>query len=99
MYDDWVLLGYKIGITNLEPEQRLKQIQHKSELHHSIVWSFKLTDGGFIRKLEKVIHDECYHVDLSSLVKEGHTEIISVCEIDKAFSIIRISLLEGTKKL
>lgn len=90
--DDNNLICYKVGISD-NPQRRVNQINITSRYNHELIWHFS-SNGEFIKNLETKIHRECkrYNID-KSLVPDGYTELIELCEIEKVFSIIRKSIL------
>ena len=77
IYDDEKLIGYKFGITNNTPKQRMKKQSYHTNYTQKILFSI-IGDGMFIYNLEKYIKMQFKEHKLSkSEFGDGYTETIS----------------------
>ncbi|EHC1824530.1 hypothetical protein JT459_000812 [Salmonella enterica] len=76
-----VVDAIKFGITNLFPEERLKQQQRRSKLKHELVFCWKFEDGHCAYEIESQIkqkwRDHIGFVD-RSIMEDGFTETLPV---------------------
>lgn len=77
IYDNEKLIGYKFGITNNTPKQRMKKQSYHTNYTQKILFSI-IGDGMFIYNLEKYIKMQFKDYKLSkSEFGDGYTETIS----------------------
>lgn len=71
----------KYGITNLSPEERMKQQNRKSVLKHELIFSQRFEDGRIAFEIERIIKRHFKGVNgyvPKTIMEDGHSETLPV---------------------